>query len=118
MTCADGGKTDGIKSPWKPLSHPRCFMRLNGYERKVINSAVKEVDPTAHVYLFGSRTDDAKRGGDIDLLVVSTRIGRREKRLIRRRVCDAIGEQKIDIVVEPDFSKPFTRLAVERGVSV
>lgn len=93
-------------------------MRLNGHERDVIKKAIGDVDPDAQVFLFGSRVDDAKRGGDIDLLVISTKIDRREKRRIRWRVCDAIGEQKVDIVVEPDFSKPFTRLAFDAGVPV
>ena len=45
-------------------------MRLSETERKAIKAALKKhFDATARVYLFGSRTDDQKRGGDIDLYI-------------------------------------------------
>jgi predicted nucleotidyltransferase len=50
-------------------------VRLSDSEKKVILTAVRRFDPRARIFLFGSRTDDAKRGGDIDLLVISDSIG-------------------------------------------
>lgn len=44
-------------------------MRLTGRERDIICSEVMKIDPGGRVYLFGSRADDDRRGGDIDLLV-------------------------------------------------
>ena len=45
-------------------------MRLNPYERGVIRLATKELaGPAARVLLFGSRTRNELRGGDIDLLI-------------------------------------------------
>jgi uncharacterized protein len=55
-------------------------MRLTDRERNNIVSAVHHYDAQAQVYLFGSRVDDAKRGGDIDLLVRSASIGLAEKK--------------------------------------
>lgn len=47
-------------------------MRLQPYEIKAIGESAATMDSAAKVWLFGSRADDAKRGGDIDLLVISS----------------------------------------------
>jgi uncharacterized protein len=91
-------------------------MRLSDRERKVIVRAVRTYDAQAQVFLFGSRVDDAKRGGDIDLLVRSGSIGPGERRRIRRAICDALGEQKIDILVAADLASPMARVAQRSGV--
>ena len=46
-------------------------MRLSVIEKKNILATFKIFSaPNAKIYLFGSRTDDNKKGGDIDLLIV------------------------------------------------
>ena len=45
-------------------------MRLSQEEIDTIKSSVLMIDENAEIYLFGSRTDDSKRGGDIDVLIV------------------------------------------------
>lgn len=92
------------------------FMRLSDRERKAILRAVHRYDAQALVFLFGSRADDAKKGGDIDLMVKSTSIGPAERRRIRRTICDAIGEQKIDILVAADLASPMARVAQNSGI--
>ena len=45
-------------------------MRLTPAQTRVIVETVTDLaGPAATVYLFGSRLDDAARGGDVDLLV-------------------------------------------------
>jgi predicted nucleotidyltransferase len=45
-------------------------MRLNDQQRSIIRTAVTEnFGAGANVWLFGSRVDDAARGGDIDLYI-------------------------------------------------
>jgi uncharacterized protein len=92
------------------------FMRLSDRERNAIVSAVHRYDAQAQVFLFGSRVDDAKKGGDIDILVRSASIGPDERRRIRRAIYDTIGEQKIDILVAADLANPLVRVAQRSGV--
>ncbi|WP_301102374.1 hypothetical protein [Propionivibrio sp.] len=50
-------------------------MRLTEQQRSVIRATVSEVfGASAEVWLFGSRVDDTKRGGNIDLLIESGQI--------------------------------------------
>ena len=74
-------------------------MRLTDAEKVAIVSAVHAKDPQAIVYLFGSRVRDDLKGGDIDLLVVSTTIQFSAKLDILVAIKIAIGEQKIDLKV-------------------
>lgn len=91
-------------------------MRLTPEEQRLIRAAVAAQDPEAQVWLFGSRADDAKRGGDIDLLVFSRTLGEREKGDIWWELQERLGEQKIDIVVARDQSDPFVRMVLEKAV--
>ena len=50
-------------------------MRRKPWEVEAIRQELRSLDPEADVDLFGSRVDDEAPGGDIDLLVVSRRIG-------------------------------------------
>ena len=93
-------------------------MRISQHEREAIVKATQAADPEAELWLFGSRVDDAKRGGDIDIAIRSARIGLLERMRLRRAISDAIGEQKIDIVVSADGMDPFFRLARDKGVKI
>jgi hypothetical protein len=81
-------------------------MRLSNAEINSIRTCAVSVfaELGYRIWLFGSRTDDAKRGGDIDLLVeVNTDADRLE--ITNRELAflvtlkGEIGEQKIDIIV-------------------
>lgn len=80
-------------------------MRLTPEEIAGIKDAVAETfGPEASVRLFGSRVNDALKGGDIDLLVeVPAGMGTLRKEIACEiAIIDRIGEQKIDVLlVEP-----------------
>jgi predicted nucleotidyltransferase len=66
--------------------------------------------------LFGSRVDDHKRGGDIDLLIrLPPHYDSNAIELFKRKICflgeleKALGEQKIDVVM----ATPTSRQAIE-----
>lgn len=91
-------------------------MRLAAKEQQAISGAIHVVDADALIYLFGSRVDDAAKGGDIDLLVLSKKIDLMMKLEILAKLHQALGERKIDLVVYPDTSRPFSRMVVQDGV--
>lgn len=77
-------------------------MRLSKEQTNIIKKAVKEnFGENAVVYLFGSRTDDKKRGGDIDLYIETDK----KKDLLEKKIKMLVqlhknlGEQKIDIIL-------------------
>jgi uncharacterized protein len=85
-------------------------MRLSIDEAKAIRQCVLRFDPIAEVFLFGSRTDDSRRGGDIDLLIFSKRIGLRERLRLQSALEDALGLRKIDLVIVDNVdNSPFAR---------
>lgn len=79
-------------------------MRLRDEQIEAIKGAVhRHFGSTARVFLFGSRVDDSKSGGDIDLLVEhdGSLTGGSLVRAKLKTMSDiqfAIGEMKIDIV--------------------
>jgi predicted nucleotidyltransferase len=91
-------------------------MRLAAEEQSAICAAITQADAEAQIYLFGSRVDDAAQGGDIDLLVLSTKINLMKKLDILAQLHQTLGERKIDLAVYPDTSRPFPRMVMQEGV--
>jgi predicted nucleotidyltransferase len=81
-------------------------MRLTDFEIETITSlARRHFGDDARVYLFGSRTDDSKRGGDIDLIIHhSSAISNEEQYKLKIKylveVKKIIGNQKIDVLID------------------
>ena len=75
------------------------MMRISEIEKTTIVNAILEKDKNAQIFLFGSRTDDFKKGGDIDILVQSDEIGLLEIVKIKSSIFKNIPEQKIDLLV-------------------
>ena len=76
-------------------------MRLETYEIDAIKSSFLKIFGAGDIFLFGSRVDDALKGGDIDLyLKPDQTAGQREKRIdFLVELKSKIGEQKIDAVL-------------------
>jgi len=75
-------------------------MRLTANEISTIKQSVLALDASADVFLFGSRIDDSLRGGDIELLIKSKIIQKRDLRAIRQGFFDVFGEQKMDLLLD------------------
>ncbi len=82
-------------------------MRLTPTQLAAIAGAARECfAPRSTIRLFGSRLDDARRGGDIDLLVepptplAPKELVERRNRFIAR-LYRQLGEQRIDVLIVP-----------------
>ena len=81
--------------------------------------------PDAVVYLFGSRADLRKKGGDLDLLIVSRRAASYAYELVKKLrivIKEEFGDQRVDILISPDPHRKdqpaFIRLAFLEGVQI
>jgi len=91
-------------------------MRLSRIEKNVILSAIKCIDPHAAVYLFGSRVDNDKTGGDIDILICSETISLDGKLKIKSEIFKRLDEQKLDLIIRNDMADPFVQMVLENGI--
>jgi hypothetical protein len=96
-------------------------MRLTEYEIKSIKKAFHEIFIDGKVILFGSRTDDTKRGGDIDLYLIPTKKfddERKRKISFLVKLDYYIGEQKIDVIMAKDKNRLIEQEAIKNGVEL
>ena len=99
-------------------------MRLTSQQIATIRQVVAEqLGSDARVLLFGSRVDDAARGGDIDLLVETERgLANRaaEASRLAAKLQLALGDQRIDVlIIDPTTRlQPIHRAARETGVAL
>lgn len=93
-------------------------MRLSVKEKTAIIHAVKDFDPQARIYLFGSRVDDTEKGGDIDVLIFSNKLSFEDKLNIKARLFEMIDEQKIDLLIAKDCNDPFVQMAFEKSLEL
>lgn len=96
-------------------------MRLDPASIAPLLQSIQDVfGANAEVWLFGSRTDDTKRGGDIDLYI-ETDIDRdilARRSTLLRKLEKTFGEQKIDLSVRPRKRPPHPLhlIAREQGI--
>jgi uncharacterized protein len=97
-----------------------CPMRLSPDEQSQICAAAMAVLPAgSRLSLFGSRVDDSRRGGDVDLLIETTEPSTPAQAMqLRSRLAvqlyRRLGERRIDIVVA-SLAAPDTRLVVAQA---
>ena len=107
-----------MKSSHNTRVEPHPPVRLKPSEIDAIKQSVYTSDPHAKIYLFGSRADMNKTGGDIDLLVLSQTLQYEDKLRIKVRLFDLIEEQKVDIIIAKDTTDPFVRIALKQGIFI
>jgi predicted nucleotidyltransferase len=92
-------------------------MRLNSKEIETLKRSLKDLDKDARIYLFGSRADDKKKGGDIDLLIISQKLDKKSIRSLKHKFFENFGEQKLDIIIDDGKLKdPFAKKVYQEAV--
>jgi predicted nucleotidyltransferase len=92
-------------------------MRISQEEITLLKDTLYSLSKEAKLYLFGSRIDDSKKGGDIDLLVISKELNYKDIRKLRVEFFKKFGEQKIDIVLDDgSCSDPFIKIIKQKAI--
>ncbi|MBL8336309.1 MAG: nucleotidyltransferase domain-containing protein [Rhodoferax sp.] len=94
-------------------------MRLNSAELDAIRALLRAVDPAGRIYLYGSRVDDARRGGDIDLFLEASRAIDLKTALTTQHLLTAACDTKVDLLVKSpgEGDLPIHQIA-RRGVQL
>jgi len=99
-------------------------MRLTPTQTRIIHATVQSMlGLDARVCLFGSRTDDLARGGDIDLFIEVDRILENRAATASRLAGQLqllLGDQRIDVIlVDPGTTpQPIHAAARQQGVTL
>mgnify|MGYP000167287197 CR=1 FL=1 len=95
-------------------------MRITDKEKYLIIQYAKEIfGENNNLYLFGSRIDDAKKGGDIDLFLESDKgINMEQQVEFIAKLYRNVTTRKIDLVVKNPLAadKPIYHTAKEEGI--
>jgi len=99
-------------------------MRLRDDEIQTIcDEVTRAFGSEAVVRLFGSRVDDSRRGGDIDLYIEvpgDERTRLEQERQLRHALLTRLGDQRIDIITAPPGGKgrSIDDVALRQGVAL
>ncbi len=97
-------------------------MRLSNFQTTAIKESASTIfGKNTKVMLFGSRVDDTKKGGDIDLLIDSENkdINLSLKFDFLALLYESIGEQKIDVVIKQENdNRLVVREALKKGIEL
>ena len=94
-------------------------MRLKTEEQQLIVELCRQYYPDCQVYLFGSRVDDAKRGGDIDLfLLTKNPVPLAEKLRLLVELERRGLQRKIDLIIQTKHQAVIYPEVLQQGVAL
>lgn len=96
-------------------------MRLAPEQISIIKQSGRDIfGPKSKIWVFGSRVDDSRKGGDIDLMIEpeldmsDSLFNSKIKFLAQLELL--MGQQKIDLVIGlPGDTRPIVKIAKEQG---
>lgn len=92
-------------------------MRLDKNDTNIILSTVESIFGNVKVYLFGSRLDEQKKGGDIDLFIVSEEKSNLfEKKIKVISKLERTLHKPIDIVLHKNFEREIEKEILKKSL--
>ncbi len=95
-------------------------MRLSQKEQREIKKILEEIfGGDIEIYIFGSRLDENRRGGDIDIFLQTTKpiVNKRAKRAKAKLLLEESLLKPVDIIIEEDANSIIKEQAL-RGVKL
>ncbi len=93
-------------------------MRLSTTELHALRSILGALDPVGRIYLYGSRADDKRRGGDIDVYLQASRPIDLKTQLCTQYRLELACDTRVDLLVKNPGQalRPIHQIATEQGV--
>ena len=90
-------------------------MRLSLKEQQEIKKTLNEIFGDIKIYIFGSRLDDSKKGGDVDIFLQTFNPIKniRAKRARAKMLLEEKLLKPIDIIIEKDANKLIKKQAMQ-----
>lgn len=95
-------------------------MRLTPDQAQAIRERIRGcMGPRARIWLFGSRVDDTRRGGDVDLYVEPETVPSLAASLLCKSALADTLDLNVDLIVrQPGRDLPIYRIAKQSGVAL
>jgi uncharacterized protein len=94
-------------------------MRLSVNQQQNILHTYQNFGAATKVWLFGSRVDDSRRGGDVDLYVETSNVGNFLAKLRCKMALEELLDLSVDLIVrDPGKDDPIYAIAKKKGVQL
>lgn len=95
-------------------------MRHTAFEIKALRTIIGELDPAGSIYLYGSRANDNRRGGDIDVYLQASRTIDLKTRLLTQYRLQQACNTHVDLLVKNPQQplQAIHQIAIEQGVLI
>ena len=95
-------------------------MRLTASEFNALRTIIGALDPAGSIYLYGSRADDSRRGGDIDVYLQASHAIDMKTRLRTQYRLQQACNTHVDLLVKNPQQpmQAIHQIAIEQGILI
>ena len=95
------------------------MMRLEKNEIEVIVATIDKIFNRTEVFLFGSRLDDTKKGGDIDLFIIpKERTNLFEKKIKVLAKLERLLHKPVDLIIHKNFERNIEKEILKSNIAL